>query len=435
MTTHNNSDYLLARAVDAGMSDPHELAIFMGQMQVESAGFSRLSENLNYSGKRLLQVFGKRNGVDTLVEAEALARQGPEAIANAMYGGEWGKRLGNTEPGDGWRFRGRGFIQITGRSNYEHFGQVLGIDLAGNPDLAATPEVGAAIAVQYWRERVVRHGLQHDVTLATKAINGGREGLTQRELAASQWTDRLQEKLPGVSLDGRTQPQNETRRASKTAEQPDASMHKSAVRDLQQLLDHLGYRDGFGHRLHLDGAFGENTEAAVRSFQAAHGLPQVGRVGPQTRAALEISARAPSPVDPVHPDHALQQQTSRAVDAMEHSLGRTPDENSERLKASLLLAARQQGLTSVDHVVLSEARGPVQAGQHVFAVQGRIDDPASRRVHVATQQALATPVQASWARLAEVQAMERGQPRNTYAHVFAARHGEHGDGMRRTPSP
>jgi hypothetical protein len=120
---------------------------------------------------------------------------------------------------------------------------------------------------------------------------------------------------------------------------------------------------------------------------------------------------------------------------MERSLGRAPDGNSERLKASLLLAAKQNGLSRVDHVVLSEARGTVQAGQHVFAVQGRLDDPASRRVHVATQQALATPVQASWARLAEVEARELAQPRVAFAHAYAARHGEHGDGMRRSPSP
>jgi peptidoglycan hydrolase-like protein with peptidoglycan-binding domain len=209
-----------------------------------------------------------------------------------------------------------------------------------------------------------------------------------------------------------------------------------AVRELQQQLDHLGYRSENGRRLSRDGDFGQRTEEALKAFQLAHGLPPVGHVGPRTQAALEAARlHGAVPVDPAHPDHALQRQVSRAVDAMERSLGRHPDENSERLKASLLLAARQNGLTGVDHVVLSEARGPVQAGQHVFAVQGRIDDPASRRVHVATQQALATPVQASWARLAEVKALERGQPRNTYAHVFAARHGEHGDGMRRTPSP
>jgi len=220
-----------------------------------------------------------------------------------------------------------------------------------------------------------------------------------------------------------------------------ASLHRlsegdrgTSVRELQQTLDRLGYRDVNGRPLRIDGDFGHRTEEAVKSFQVAHGLPPVGHVGPRTHAALEAARlHGPTPVDPAHPDHALQQQVSRAVDAMERSLRRDPDGNSERLKASLLLTAKQNGLNRVDHVVLSEARGAVQAGQHVFAVQGRLDDPASRRVHVATQQALVTPVQASWTRLADVEVMERAQPRN--AHVVAARHGEHGDGMRRTPSP
>jgi len=213
----------------------------------------------------------------------------------------------------------------------------------------------------------------------------------------------------------------------------DAGEH---VRQLQQLLSRCGYRDNHGRQLRADGNFGQRTEEALKSFQEAHGLPPVGHVGPKTHAALEAARlHGPAPVDPAHPDHALQQQVSRAVDAMERSLGRHPDGNSERLKASLLLTARQNGFARVDHVVLSEARGPVQAGQQVFAVQGRLDDPASRRVHVATQQALATPARVSWTRLADVEAMERVQPRNTYAHAVAARHGEHGDGMRRMPSP
>jgi hypothetical protein len=208
------------------------------------------------------------------------------------------------------------------------------------------------------------------------------------------------------------------------------------VRQLQELLARCGYRDNHERKLQADGSFGQRTEEALKSFQVAHGLPPVGRVGPRTHAALEAARlHGLTPVDPAHPDHALQQQVSRAVDKMEHALGRAPDENSDRLKASLLLTAKQNGLTRVDHVVLSEARGPVQAGQHVFAVQGRLDDPASRRVHVATQQALVTPVQASWARLADVEAMERVQSRNTYAYAVAARHGEHGDGMRRMPAP
>lgn len=208
------------------------------------------------------------------------------------------------------------------------------------------------------------------------------------------------------------------------------------VRAVQNLLDALGYHDAHGHRLHPDGDFGRRTEEAVKAFQHAHGLEAVGYIGPKTHAALEAArCSGPTPVDPAHPDHALQQQVSRAVDAMEHALGRTPDAGSQRLKASLLVAAREHGLTRVDRVVLSEARGGVRAGQNVFAVQGRLDDPASRRVHVATQHALATPVDASYARLATQEATVRMQPSPATAHAMAATHGEYGAGLRRSPSP
>jgi putative chitinase len=437
VSARENERYLLARAMAAGITDPRELANFMGQMQVESGGFNRLSENLNYSGRRLLQVFRGRNGINSLEAAEAISEGGPEAIAEAVYGGPWGKdNLRNIQPGDGWRYRGRGFIQLTGRAGYTEATQRTGIDLIKNPELAEDPEVAATIAVDYWQRKVVSRGHQFDVMAATKDINNGHNGLSERRLAMAEWEARFQQQSPQQMLASSGALIGPSHSGPGAAEPRLQKGHSGpAVREVQSMLDHLGYRDGHDHRLRVDGNFGDNTEAALRAFQAAHGLPQVGRVGPRTRAALEISARSPSPVDPAHSDHVLHRQVSRAVDAMERSLGRTPDDNSERLKAALLLAAKQNGLARVDHVVLSEARGVVQAGQHVFAVQGRLDDPASRRVHVATQQALATPVQASWARLAEVEAREHAQPRVALTQAYAARHGEHGDGMRRSPSP
>ncbi|WP_346241505.1 glycoside hydrolase family 19 protein, partial [Streptomyces malaysiensis] len=107
-----------------------------------SGGLTSLEENLKYQPDKFLSAYGKRAGISTVDEARAILKQGPEATAEAMYGGEWGrKNLGNTEPGDGHRFRGRGFTQLTGRSNYEAASRDLGIDLVNNPDMAADPEV------------------------------------------------------------------------------------------------------------------------------------------------------------------------------------------------------------------------------------------------------------------------------------------------------
>src|SRR5262245_22450540 len=96
--------------------------------------------------------------------------------------GEVANRLGNTQPGDGFRYRGRGPIQITGRANYEKYGDLLGVDLIGNPDLAATPQFAFSTAGLFWK----LNGLNEladvqDFTTITKRINGGLNGLEERE--------------------------------------------------------------------------------------------------------------------------------------------------------------------------------------------------------------------------------------------------------------
>lgn len=189
-----NGDLVLQAAKSAGITDPKELANFMGQMQVESAGFTRMHENLNYRSERLLEKFQGRNGMNTLEQAQTIVKDGPQKIAETIYGGEWGKRSGgpgNTEPGDGWIFHGRGFVQLTGRYNYERYGKALGLDLVNHPDLAAEPANAAKIAVQYWKETVAKRGHQTDITLATEDINGGHNGLKERKAAAAHWETKL----------------------------------------------------------------------------------------------------------------------------------------------------------------------------------------------------------------------------------------------------
>lgn len=92
MTAKENADFLMAYAQAHGITDTKELANFMGQMTVESGKFTSMSENLNYSGERLLEVFPGRNGMHTLAEANKIAAAGPEGVANAIYGGEYGRR-------------------------------------------------------------------------------------------------------------------------------------------------------------------------------------------------------------------------------------------------------------------------------------------------------------------------------------------------------
>lgn len=90
--------------------------------------------------------------------------------------------LGNTEPGDGVRFKGRGPIQITGRANYRRFGRKIGIDLESNPDVAAVPSIGLHLALEYWKDRNLNALADADDVLAiTKRINGGTNGLADRK--------------------------------------------------------------------------------------------------------------------------------------------------------------------------------------------------------------------------------------------------------------
>lgn len=132
-----------------GISDPSEIANVMAQVQAES-GFKPQSENLNYSPERLFELFGVGNKygnkgyVRSLEHAKELAAKGPEAIGNTIYG----SRMGNN--GEGFKFRGRGLIQLTGRDNYKKYGEMIGVDLVNNPDLANDPEIAAKIAGAYF---------------------------------------------------------------------------------------------------------------------------------------------------------------------------------------------------------------------------------------------------------------------------------------------
>jgi len=108
-----------------------QAAHFLAQCHHESAGFTVLSENLNYSAERLLAIWPNRYDTELALKHE----RKPSAIANHVYGG----RMGNVEPNDGWRFRGRGPLQLTGRSNYRRFSESLNLPaIVEDPDLVAT---------------------------------------------------------------------------------------------------------------------------------------------------------------------------------------------------------------------------------------------------------------------------------------------------------
>lgn len=130
-----------------GVTDKRHIAYILATPMIETGGsFVPVVENLNYSAQGLLNTFGK---YFTQATAAQYARQ-PQKIANHVYGNRMGN--GGEASGDGWKYRGRGFCQITGHDNYAKFGKLLGIDLLGNPDLATDPEHAAQIIVAGMRD-------------------------------------------------------------------------------------------------------------------------------------------------------------------------------------------------------------------------------------------------------------------------------------------
>ena len=398
MSTENNADYLMTAAMNAGIRDPKELANFMGQMQVESGGFKSMNENLHYSGERLLAVFPGRNGMTDIQAADKVAAGGPEAVADAIYGGAWGKRnLGNAEPGDGWTYHGRGYVQLTGRDNYDQVGKALGLDLVHHPELAEDRKVAADIAIYYWQSRVVANKDQLNVTGACHDINGGEKGLHERKVAAQSWETKLMHGyVPGA-------PENAVHAGTLQL----GDDHSDDVRKLQTELTQLGYTGAQGHALKADGNFGADTKHALEAFQHDHHLAVDGKAGPQTLEALHQQQgqthAAPAPLslnDQHHPEHAMYEQALDGVHKLDASMGRTPDQQSANLAASLVVAARKEGLKSIDSVVLSED------GSRAFAVQGDIRSPSKEYASLSTAQAVNTPVAQSSAAALAVQAVQ-----------------------------
>ena len=158
------------------INTPRRQSAFIGQCGHESASFKVLEENLNYSAKGLVATWPSR--FQNIEYASEYERK-PERIANKVYGGR--ADLGNTEEGDGWRFHGRGLIQLTGRTNYTICGLALGQPFAEHPELVLEPINACMTAGWFWNKRGLNTLADaEDWTTITKRINGGTLGLDDR---------------------------------------------------------------------------------------------------------------------------------------------------------------------------------------------------------------------------------------------------------------
>ena len=154
----------------------NQKAMFIGQCSHECGNFRLLEENLNYKAATLMRLWPKR--FPTLEKANEYAGN-PKKIANMVYSSRMGNRDENS--GDGFRFRGRGIIQLTGHSGYFHAGKALGMDFVANPDLVSTPQYAALTGGWFWSTHNLNSPAEAlDHPKITRIINGGSIGLEQR---------------------------------------------------------------------------------------------------------------------------------------------------------------------------------------------------------------------------------------------------------------
>ena len=160
------------------INTPERVAGFLSQVGHESGGLKFVVENLNYSAPALRTVFGKYFTDDS--QANAYARQ-PEKIANKVYANRMGN--GDEKSGDGFKYRGRGLVQCTGKDTYAAFGNAVGVDTVDNPEALEAPDAAALSAGWFWSTHHLNSLADaKDVVGMTRRINGGTNGLDDREL-------------------------------------------------------------------------------------------------------------------------------------------------------------------------------------------------------------------------------------------------------------
>lgn len=249
-----------------GIETPNRIAGFLAQCGHESLNFTVLEENLNYKAETLEKLFSKyfskagRNAAD-------YAKQ-PEKIANVIYASRMGN--GDTASGEGYKFRGRGIIQLTGKDNYTNFGKSIGKTPDEVVEYVKTLDGALESACWYWGTRQINAACDaNDITKMTKLVNGGTIGLEDRKKHYNHNIAVL-----GGAVHSAPAAVNEqiTDAVTQTVKR---GSQGPTVAKLQAALG-----------LKADGVFGIGTEASLKSWQAKNGLTADGVAGPKTLAKI-----------------------------------------------------------------------------------------------------------------------------------------------------
>lgn len=188
------------------------------------------------------------------------------------------KDLGNTQRGDGVRYKGRGIFQLTGRANYRNIGKLIGFDLENNPELAESPEVSVLTALEYWKSRGLNKWADEDnVMTITKRINGGLNGFSDRKVYLAKAKNIIPKNFSFAPP--APDPINPIVPPIVVAKKGDKSPY---VADLQSMLIKKGAK------ITADGDYGTATETAVKEFQKQNGLEITGNIDTNTLNKLMV---------------------------------------------------------------------------------------------------------------------------------------------------
>lgn len=243
------------------INTPNRIAGFFAQCGHESMNFTVLSENLNYRAETLEKLFSKyfskagRNAAD-------YAKQ-PEKIANVIYANRMGN--GDTASGEGFAFRGRGIVQLTGKDNYSAFALSIKMTLPDVIEYVQTKKGALESACWYWNSRKINAACDaNDIVKMTKLVNGGTIGLDDRKKHYEQALAVLGGAVPAP--------------ITHASAIPGVLKKGSTGENVKRMQAELG--------LEADGSFGPATEAALKKWQTANGLAADGVAGPKTLAKL-----------------------------------------------------------------------------------------------------------------------------------------------------
>ncbi|MEM0927706.1 MAG: peptidoglycan-binding protein [Pseudomonadota bacterium] len=269
-----------------GINTPNRLGFFFAQGLVETSYLRASVERLNYSLKNYDETGWFQNRFDSREQFEHEYLGSEERIANRIYSSRYVSDLGNGDEasGDGWRFRGRGFFQLTGRYNYGRYnGLIPGVDLVQNPDVLGDDLLlSIKVAAAYWADRELNaYADQDDAVAISRAVNLGNPNSRKKP---NHLADRKKWSFECVRFFGETSTQVTAPR------DPSREVHSSEesddVREIQQDLKALGYLDGT-----VDGVFGPDTLDALRRFERDNDLPEDGVASAEDRQLLAEQAQ------------------------------------------------------------------------------------------------------------------------------------------------